>query len=377
MILLEDGPNGAPALFDRPRRLIRASGVDDVAPALEALDTARAEGFWIAGFASYELGYALEPRLAPLMPARQRLPLLAFGLYDTPEDAAPFLAQAAREVSGASLSAPEPFWSASDHGRALQRIHDYIAAGDIYQANLTMGMRAYRSGSAPGLYAALRARQPVQHGAYVDLPDLPVLLSRSPELFFATNAQGGIETRPMKGTAPRASNPAHDAALKMELQQSPKNRAENLMIVDLLRNDISRICEIGSVKVPDLYAIESYATVHQMVSRVTGHLLPGTAPSDLFRALFPCGSITGAPKIRAMEIIHELESGPRGAYCGAIGWMGPDGASSFNVAIRTLTLYGETEVEFGVGGGIVADSTAAGEYEEALWKARFAELTHG
>jgi para-aminobenzoate synthetase component 1 len=181
----------------------------------------------------------------------------------------------------------------------------------------------------------------------------------------------------MKGTAPRASNPAHDAALKMELQQSLKNRAENLMIVDLLRNDISRICEIGSVKVPELYAIESYTTVHQMVSRVTGQLLPGTAPSDLFRALFPCGSITGAPKIRAMEIIHELEAGPRGAYCGAIGWMGPDGASSFNVAIRTLTLYGETEVELGVGGGIVADSTAAGEYEEALWKARFAELTQG
>ena len=160
----------------------------------------------------------------------------------------------------------------------------------------------------------------------------------------------------------------------MELQQSLKNRAENLMIVDLLRNDISRICEIGSVRVPELYAIESYATVHQMVSRVTGQLQPGTEPSALFRALFPCGSITGAPKIRAMEIIRELESGPRGAYCGTIGWMGPDGASSFNVSIRTLTLYGETEVEFGVGGGIVADSTAAGEYEEALWKARFAEL---
>ncbi|MGB3314505.1 MAG: aminodeoxychorismate synthase component I [Albidovulum sp.] len=377
MILVEDGPNSAPALFDRPRRLIRADAVDDVAPALAALDTARAEGLWIAGFASYELGYALEPRLAPLMPGGQRLPLLAFGLYDAPEDAAPFLAQAANEAPGASLSAPDPCWSAEDHGHALQRIHDYIAAGDIYQANLTMGMHARRTGSAPGLYAALRARQPVRHGAYVDLPDLPVLLSRSPELFFATDTAGRIETRPMKGTAPRASNPAHDAALRMELQQSLKNRAENLMIVDLLRNDISRICEIGSVKVPDLYAIESYATVHQMVSRVTGRLLPGTQPSDLFRALFPCGSITGAPKIRAMEIIRGLEAGPRGAYCGAIGWMGPDGASSFNVAIRTLTLYGETEVELGVGGGIVADSTAAGEYEEALWKARFAELTQG
>ena len=377
MILVEDGPNGAPALFDRPRRLIRADGADEVASALAALDTARDEGMWIAGFASYELGYALEPRLEPLMPDNRRLPLLAFGLYNAPEDAAGFLERATEGASGARLSAPEPCWSAEDHGRALGRIHDYIAAGDIYQANLTMGMRARRSGSAPGLYAALRARQPVRHGAYVALPGLPVLLSRSPELFFATDAGGRIETRPMKGTAPRASNPAHDAALRMELEQSLKNRAENLMIVDLLRNDISRICEIGSVRVPDLYAIESYTTVHQMVSRVTGQLRPGTTPSALFRALFPCGSITGAPKIRAMEIIRELEAGPRGAYCGAIGWMGPDGASSFNVAIRTLTLYGEAEVEFGVGGGIVADSTAAGEYEEALWKARFAELTQG
>ena len=268
MILVEDGPNSAPAHFDHPRRLIRADGAGDVAPALAALDAALAEGLWIAGFASYELGYALEPRLAPLMPGDRRLPLLAFGVYEAPDDATRFLDQAGGEAADASLSAPEPCWTAGDHGSALARIHDYIAAGDIYQANLTMRMRARRTGSAPGLYAALRARQPVRHGAYVDLPDLPVLLSRSPELFFATDAAGRIETRPMKGTAPRASNPAHDAALKMELQQSLKNRAENLMIVDLLRNDISRICEIGSVKVPELYAIESYTTVHQMVSRV-------------------------------------------------------------------------------------------------------------
>ncbi|MDI3336181.1 aminodeoxychorismate synthase component I [Defluviimonas aestuarii] len=374
MILLEHGPDGAPALFDRPRRLIRADGPGEVAPALAALDRAQADGLWIAGFASYELGYALEPRLEALMPEGRRVPLLAFGIYDVPDNADGVLAEAAAESGAARLSRPDPVWSATDHGAALSRIHDYIGAGDIYQANLTMQMRAMRSGSALGLYGALAARQPVRHGAFVALDDLPVLVSRSPELFFATDATGRIETRPMKGTAPRASNPAHDAALKMELQQSLKNRAENLMIVDLLRNDISRICEIGSVRVPELYAIESYATVHQMVSRVTGQLQPGTEPSALFRALFPCGSITGAPKIRAMEIIRDLESGPRGAYCGAIGWMGPDGASSFNVAIRTLTLYGETEVEFGVGGGIVADSTAAGEYEEALWKARFAEL---
>ena len=375
MLFLENGPGGAPALFDRPRRLIRADDAGAVDTALDALDQARADGAWIAGFASYELGYALEPRLEPLMPADRRVPLLAFGIFDAPRPADDFLARAAAEADGAWLGPAQPGWDAKAHERALGRIHDYIAAGDIYQANLTMPMRAQRHGTAPGLYAALRRRQTVGHGAFVALPDLPVIVSRSPELFFATDAEGRIETRPMKGTAPRASNPAHDAALRIELQNSVKNRAENLMIVDLLRNDISRICKTGSVQVPELYAIESYATVHQMVSRVTGELLPGTTPSGLFRALFPCGSITGAPKIRAMEIIRELELGPRGAYCGAIGWMSPDGASSFNVAIRTLTLYEENEVEFGVGGGIVIDSTPEGEYEEALWKARFAELT--
>ncbi|OYX45295.1 MAG: aminodeoxychorismate synthase, component I [Rhodobacterales bacterium 32-67-9] len=377
MILLEDGPDGAPSLFDAPRALIRAETGAELDGALAALDAARADGRWLAGFVSYEAGYAFEPRLAPLMPAHRRVPLLAFGVYDAPGDAAPALARAAAEAGGARLSPATPGWDAEAHGAALARILAYIGAGDIYQANLTMPMRARREGTALGLYGALAARQPVRHGGFVALPDLPVLVSRSPELFFATDADGRIETRPMKGTAPRASNPAHDAALRLDLQQSLKNRAENLMIVDLLRNDISRICEVGSVKVPELYAIESYTTVHQMVSRVTGRLRPGTTPAALLRALFPCGSITGAPKIRAMEIIRELEPAPRGAYCGAIGWIGPDGAARFNVAIRTLTLYGKTEVEFGVGGGIVADSTAEGEYEEALWKARFAELAHG
>lgn len=374
MIILEHGPGGAPALFRAPRRMIRADTISEVPAALEALDRARAEGHWLAGFASYELGYALEPRLNALMPEGRDLPLLLFGVFAAPEDAAPCLAEAAGAAVGSSLIATRADWSAEDHAQALARILDYIAAGDIYQANLTMRMRAGAQGSPLGLYGALRARQPVSHGAYVAFPDCLPILSRSPELFFATTSDGRIETRPMKGTAPRASNPAHDAALKMELQQSIKNRAENLMIVDLLRNDISRICEVGSVRVPQLFAIESYVTVHQMVSHVVGQLRPATQPSDIFRALFPCGSITGAPKIRAMEIIRELEAGPRDIYCGAIGWMGPDGASSFNVAIRTITLDGAS-ARFGVGGGIVADSTAHGEYEEALWKARFATLS--
>ena len=377
MILIENGPGGTPAAFDAPRRIVRAETAAELAPALEALDAARAAGLWAAGFLSYEAGYALEPRLAELMPQARRLPLLAFGLYDAPAPAGAVLARAAAEAPAARLGPATPSWTEAGHGEAMARVLSWIRAGDIYQANLTMQMRARREGPALGLYGALRARQPVGHGAFVALPDCPVLVSRSPELFFATDAAGRIETRPMKGTAPRASNPAHDAALRLELQQSVKNRAENLMIVDLLRNDISRVCDAGSVRVPELYAIESYATVHQMVSRVTGRLRPGTPPSEIFRALYPCGSITGAPKIRAMEIIRALEPAPRGAYCGAIGWIGPDGTSAFNVAIRTLTLYGDREVEFGVGGGIVADSTPQGEYEEALWKARFAEAIHG
>ncbi len=374
MILLENGPDGRPALFQTPVAMIRADAAHEVDAALAALDAARAAGHWLAGYASYELGYALEPRLGPLMPENRALPLLHFGVFDHPVSADSLLSEAASAAPGAGLSAAQPGWTATEHGQALRRILDYIAAGDIYQANLTMPMRAEATGSALGLYGALRARQPVSHGAFVQWGGAPAILSRSPELFFAINANGRIETRPMKGTAPRASNPAHDAALKMGLQQSVKDRAENLMIVDLLRNDISRICRPGSVQVPQLYAIESYATVHQMVSHITGALVPNTPPSAIFRALFPCGSITGAPKIRAMEIIRALEPDPRGIYCGAIGWLAPDGAAAFNVAIRTITLAGQS-ASFGVGGGIVIDSTAEGEYEEALWKARFASLT--
>lgn len=377
MILIENGPGGGPALFDAPRRVIRAETVDAVAPALAAVDAACAAGLWAAGFLSYEAGYALEPRLAERIPAERDLPLLALGLYDAPQSAESILARAAVEADGARLARAIPGWTAEEHAAAMARLLSYIRAGDIYQANLTMPMRTTFAGTPAGLYGALRARQPVGHGALVALPDCPVLISRSPELFFATDAGGGIETRPMKGTAPRASNPARDRALRRELQSSVKNRAENLMIVDLLRNDISRVCSIGSVRVPELYAVESYATVHQMVSRVTGRLRPGTLPSALLAALFPCGSVTGAPKIRAMEIIRELEPEPRGAYCGAIGWLGPDGTSAFNVAIRTLMLATDGTVRFGVGGGVVADSTPEGEYEEALWKARFADPIPG
>ena len=186
------------------------------------------------------------------------------------------------------------------------------------------------------------------------------------------NRDGMIETKPMKGTQPRSCDPIKDKELESFLANDPKNRAENLMIVDLLRNDLSRICQPGSVKVPQLFEIESYSTVHQMTSQIVGQTKAGKHLSDIIRALFPCGSITGAPKVRAMEILNTLEPSARDVYCGSIGWAAPDGRAEFNVAIRTLMLESKLG-QLNVGGGVIYDSTAESEYEEALWKARFAQ----
>ncbi|MDZ4395591.1 aminodeoxychorismate synthase component I [Cypionkella sp.] len=373
MILIEDGPFGQPALFDGAETLIVAQHADEVAPALAQLDAARAQGKWVAGYIGYETGYALEPKLAGLMPAPDAArPLLVFGVFAGPGDPAQVLAEAKTEARGVAVAALQPAISRADYGAAMDRVMAYIGAGDCYQINLTFPLRTrLLQGTPLGLYGALRARQAVGHGAFLDLGVGPVLVSRSPELFLRTTAAGRIEARPMKGTAPRDADPVRDAELAEALRGSPKDQAENLMIVDLLRNDISRVAQIGSVKVPELFAVEHYATVHQMVSRVVGQLINAPSMAALMPALFPCGSITGAPKIRAMQIIHEVEPFPRGVYCGAIGWMAPDGASSFNVAIRTLSVFAGGAIELNVGGGVVQDSTPDGEWEEALWKARY------
>lgn len=369
MILCEDGPNGKPALFDSPLEVVAAFEGAEVLPALQRLEAARRAGHWIAGYIAYEAGYALEHRLSALL--QSSAPLLAFGIYDAPQSAETVLKEADQRATLARITPPQPMISRAQYDAAFAGVLAYIAAGDCYQINLTFPMQAQLlSGDTLGLYGALRARQKVGHGAYVDLGVGPILVSRSPELFFGLDAGGRIEARPMKGTAPRDPDPVIDAGLAEELRASVKGQAENLMIVDLLRNDIARIAKVGSVKVPQLFGIEHYATLHQMVSRVVGQLdRPANLP-DLMTALFPCGSITGAPKIRAMQIIAELEPFARGAYCGAIGWMGPDGAAAFSVAIRTLSLHGN-QITLNVGGGVVQDSTAEGEWEEALWKARY------
>ena len=364
-IRFDRGPAGGAAWFAKARQMIVARDAPEVAAALDAMDAARAAGLWLAGYASYELGYVLEPRLAGLLPDRRRLPLLAFGVYDTPAEAA------ALPPGPARLGPFTPDWSPDTYAAAFAQAHAYIGAGDIYQTNLTFALSAPASGTPGAIYAGLSRGQPVGHGSFMLQDGLPAILSRSPELFFRTDVTGRIQARPMKGTQPRSADPGVDAGLKVFLQNDPKNRAENLMIVDLLRNDLSRICALGSVRVPELFRVETYATVHQMTSLIEGQLRPGISLGDTFRALFPCGSVTGAPKLRAMQIIRALEPRPRDIYCGSIGWAAPDGRADFNVAIRTIMLEHD-RADLSVGGGVVWDSTAAAEYEEALWKTRFA-----
>jgi para-aminobenzoate synthetase component 1 len=370
VILLEHGPGGTPALFDAPREVIAAHTPGEVARTLARAEALRAKGAWLAGYVAYEAGYALEPKLSRWMPRKRPGPLVALGVYDGPGSAAKALGRAAEEAAAARMTAPEPMIGRRAYGNAAGLVFDYIAAGDCYQVNLTFPMAArLLSGTPLGLYGAFRRTGAVGHGAFVDLGVGPVVVSRSPELFFKVEG-GKIVTRPMKGTRPRGRDAAEDAAIVAELRGAEKDRAENLMIVDLLRNDISRLSKVGTVKVPALYAIESYATVHQMTSTVEGVLDgPATLPG-LMAALFPCGSVTGAPKIRAMEIIREVEPFARGVYCGAVGWMSPDGEADFSVAIRTLSVTGQ-DIVMNVGGGLTHGSTVEGEWEEALWKARF------
>ena len=250
---------------------------------------------------------------------------------------------------------------------AVARAVEYTHAGDCFQVNLSQRLLAPLREHPLDLYGRLRSLNPAPFGAYFDLGDFRVL-SASPERFLRVSDTGQVETRPIKGTRPRGRTPAEDAALAAELAASPKDRAENVMIVDLLRNDLGRVCEFGSVRVPRLCEVESFRYVHHLVSEVRGKLRPGLGPLDLLAAAFPGGSVTGAPKVRAMEVIAELEPTARGPYCGSLGWIGFDGAMDANILIRTFTA-GRGWVQFPVGGGVVADSDPAREYEETLHKA--------
>jgi para-aminobenzoate synthetase/4-amino-4-deoxychorismate lyase len=363
----DSGASGA-LLFTHPREALAARTAEEVGPLLDALDRVRAEGRWAAGFLAYEAGYALEPALfTPPVPG-----LLGwFGVYDAPRrmdasevDAA--LPDAPIHVENAALGMDE-----AGYTERIGRIRHHIREGDVYQINLTLPLRFRLRGEPAALYAALRRRQRVSYGAYLAL-DGARILSRSPELFVRLDG-GRLTARPMKGTTPRGATGAEDDALAAALAADPKNRAENLMIVDLLRNDLARVAAPGSVAVPALFETERYATLTQMTSTVTARLRPGLGVADVLRALFPCGSVTGAPKLRAMQLIRELEETPRGVYCGAIGYVGPEGAA-FSVPIRTAVLRrdgGAWAGTLGIGSGVVWDSEAAAEYAECRLKARF------
>jgi para-aminobenzoate synthetase component 1 len=257
----------------------------------------------------------------------------------------------------------------AEYETAVSRIRDYIAAGDVYQVNLSQRFHAPFRGSPLALYRRLRARNPAPFGAYLEF-DGTAVTSISPERFLRFDAGTRLaEARPIKGTRPRGTTPARDGALAQELLESEKDRAENVMIVDLLRNDLGKVCRAGSVTVPKLYALESHPTVHHLVSTVTGLLADDKDAFDLLRAAFPGGSVTGAPKIRAMQIIAELERTPRGVYCGAIGYVSTTGAMDFNIPIRTIVLR-DGMATFHAGAGIVWDSEPPAEYQETLAKAR-------
>jgi para-aminobenzoate synthetase component 1 len=250
----------------------------------------------------------------------------------------------------------------------VAKVREYIFAGDIFQANLSQRFEAPCSEGAWTLYQRLRAHNPAPFAAFMELPDAAIV-SASPERFLHVDPSGHVETRPIKGTRARGFGPEHDAALGQALTESAKDRAENLMIVDLMRNDLSRVCTAGSVRVSELFSLERYATVHHLVSTVVGDLAPGTDALDALRLAFPGGSVTGAPKLRAMEIIAECEPSRRGVYCGSMGYWSVTGALDTNIAIRTAVVR-NGRIYFSAGGGIVADSEPEQEYRETLDKAR-------
>ena len=378
-VLLDDArADGEGArLYRRPQAILVARRAQEVAAAFEQMAECAGRGLHLAGYVAYEAGLALEPRLAPLAEKRTGAdgPLVWMGAFEgftALADPAPWLA--AHSGPGPHRLGPlTPRLGPGDYAARFAQIIGAIEAGDIYQANFTFPLEGRWAGDPLALYAGLRGG--AAHGGVVHTGQ-DWLLSLSPELFVALDGSI-IRAKPMKGTRPRGATPAQDAALAQELAACEKDRAENLMILDLMRNDIARVAVPGSVRADHPFAIETYPSVHQMVSGVRAELAPGLGAVDLLRALFPCGSVTGAPKIRAMEWINATETTPRGAYCGAIGRIDPPaapkatGGAAFNVAIRTLRLTPDQRAVLGVGSAVVADSGAMAEWRECLVKGGF------
>ncbi|MFI5891086.1 aminodeoxychorismate synthase component I [Actinoplanes sp. NPDC051513] len=361
----DDLTTGRALAFPAPGRVLATDDLADVAAVLDEVDRATAQGAWAYGFVSYESAPAFDPALAVQPPAGGGPPLIWFGLCDE----GPFTPQTLPSRTGPAAHW-ELDWTAEAHAHAVSRIHEHIAAGDTYQCNLTTRLRTPYPYDPLLLYGALARAQRAAHNAYLDTGRFAVA-SASPELFLEWSGDR-LRTRPMKGTARRSADPVADALNARALRTSPKERAENLMIVDLIRNDIARVAAMGTVDVPRLLTLERYPTVWTMTSEVTARLRPGVGLADIFRAMFPCGSVTGAPKARSMQIIRDVEDGPRDVYCGAIGWVAPPSSpirARFSVAIRTAVVCrASATATYGAGGGITWDSSPAGEWAEVLAK---------
>jgi para-aminobenzoate synthetase/4-amino-4-deoxychorismate lyase len=389
-VLLENSRHSAAEpisrLFVSPQRVLVVHDTAEIPHLFEQIESAVASGHFAAGYFAYECAHAFEPAVAQ-RPESSRQPLAWFGIYDRchrfdhtrgafldgdPPDLGRFqIGESARNESIPPLHLA-PVFNREQYSARIDAIHEWIRAGDVYQLNLTFPLRGENDTQPADLYLQLRSRQPVEYGAFLHTAPGNYHLSFSPELFFQIQQSGvtrRITARPMKGTARRGRTNAEDLILAERLRNDTKNRSENVMIVDLIRNDLGRLCEFGSVQVENLFAVERYPTLWQMTSTVTGNLRRDVGFRDTFRALFPCGSVTGAPKVRAMQLLAQLEEQPREVYTGAIGFFSRE-RTVFNVAIRTLELNGQS-AKMGVGSGIVIDSSAADEYRECLLKAEF------
>lgn len=371
VVLLDLLKQKSALLFQAPEDIITCTCLEDVPACLERLEQVQDSGRYASGFLAYELGFAFEDKLKARFVANDE-PLLWFGVYQDVKhlDLDQALALFSREsAGGAELGAPDFDMDRTAYANAFDKVQDHLAKGDVYQVNLTMRGRLHYCGSTEKVFRDLLRKQPVEYASYLKLEDR-VILSLSPEMFL--QRQGNkLRTRPMKGTAPRGRYASEDNRIARDLASDPKQRAENTMIVDLMRNDLSRIAETGSVRVTRLCEVERYQSLHQMTSTIEATLDGKTGFAGIIENLFPCGSITGAPKLSAMQIAHDIETGARGVYTGSIGYLAPGGDFSLSVAIRTLVLRNDGTGEAGSGSGVVFDSGAAPEYDECALKLKF------
>ncbi|MFL6779951.1 MAG: aminodeoxychorismate synthase component I [Sphingomicrobium sp.] len=373
-LLFDDARDGgaSPRLYSEPTEIVVAREIDEILPALEKIRTGLQAGRHAAGYMAYEAAHAFDPMLRDSFRQGDG-PLLCFGLFEgfqTPE-----LAELLPSPEGAYIGPIRPRIKQLDYEVAVERVRDHLFAGDFYQANLTFACAIAVAGDPLALFARLRRSARAGWGGVLDHGENRII-SLSPEQFF-TIRDGIIEALPMKGTASRRANPVDDRAEVERLTADEKQRAENLMIVDLMRNDLARVSVAGSVEVPELFAVQTFPTLHQMVSRIRSRLRAECDAIDVLRTIFPCGSVTGAPKIAAIEALTRLEPEPRGAYTGSMGWIEPatgdrPGDAAFNVMIRTLEWrLGATKARLGLGSGLVVDSVPSDEWAECLLKGDF------